>query len=88
MKKVAFVLAAAGLMSLAACHKSPEAAAVENNADMLADNMEMQADNMDAMADNSSNGMAAGMMENAADNMNAMADNVRDAADKKADNMQ
>ena len=52
MKKIAFVLAAAGLMSVAACSKSPEAAAVENNADMLADNMEMQADNLDAMADN------------------------------------
>jgi len=41
MKKIAFVLAAAGLMSVAACSKSPEAAAVENNADMMADNMEM-----------------------------------------------
>jgi hypothetical protein len=87
MKKIAFVLAAAGLMSVAACSKSPEAAAVENNGDMLADNMEMQADNMDAMADNTSNAAAAATLENAADNMNAAADNVRDAADAKADNM-
>ena len=59
MKKIAFVLAAAGLMSVAACTKSPEAAAVENNADMLADNMEMQADNLEAVADNTSNSAAA-----------------------------
>jgi hypothetical protein len=88
MKKIAFVLAAAGLMSVAACNKSPEAAAVENNADMLADNMEMSADNMEAAADNTSNAAAAATLENAADNMNAAADNVRDAADAKADNMQ
>lgn len=31
--------------------KSPAAAAIEANADMLADNMEMEADNLDAMAD-------------------------------------
>ena len=87
MKKIAFVLAAAGLMSVAACTKSPEAAAVENNADMVADNMEMTADNMDAIADNTSNAVAADVLENVADNMNAAADNVRDAADAKVDNM-
>ena len=88
MKKIAFILAAAGLMTVAACHKSPEAAAVENNADMLADNMEMQADNMDAMADNTSNVTAAAVMSNAADNMNAMASNVRDDAKAETKNMQ
>ena len=87
MKKIAFVLAAAGLMSVATCSKSPEAAAVENNADMLADNMEMQADNLDAMADNTSNATAEAVLENKADNINAAADNVRDAAEAKADNM-
>ncbi|EZP48920.1 MULTISPECIES: hypothetical protein [Sphingomonas] len=87
MKKIAFVLAAAGLMSVAACHKSPEAAAVENNGDMLADNMEAQADNIDALADNTSNAAAAAALENVADNTNAAADNVRDAAEAKADNM-
>jgi hypothetical protein len=87
MKKIAFVLAAAGLMSVAACNKSPEAAAVENNAELVADNMEMTADNMEVLADNSTNAAAADVLENVADNMNAAADNVRDAADEKADNM-
>ncbi|MGN6375808.1 MAG: hypothetical protein ACTHMG_09665 [Sphingomonas sp.] len=88
MKKIAFIVAAAGLMTLAACNKSPEASAVENNADAVASNMETQADNLDAMADNTSNGAAADQLENAADNMNAAADNVRDNADAVADNMQ
>ena len=87
MKKIAFVLAATGLMSVAACSKSPEAAAVENNADMLADNMEAQADNIDALADNTSNASAEATLENSADNINAAADNVRDAAEEKADNL-
>src|SRR3546814_1933889 len=54
MKKIAFVVAAAGLMTLAACNSNPAADAVENNADVVADNLEMQADNMDAMADDRS----------------------------------
>ena len=87
MKKILLVAAATGLMSVAACHKSPEAAAVENNADMLADNLESQADNMDAMADNASNGVAAAAMENASDNLDAAASNVRDAGEEKADNL-
>ncbi len=87
MKKIAFVLAAAGLMSVAACNKSPEAAAVENNADMLADNMEAQADNIDALADNTSNATAEAVLENKADNINSAADNVRDAGEAKADNL-
>jgi hypothetical protein len=39
------------VLVIASQGKSPEAMAVENNADMLADQMEMQADNLDAMAD-------------------------------------
>ncbi|MGN6278658.1 MAG: hypothetical protein ACTHM8_08035 [Sphingomonas sp.] len=87
MKKIAFVVAAAGLMTLAACNKSPEAAAVENNGDMVADNMDATADNMSAMADNTSNAMASDQLDNAADNMHDAADNVRDNADAVADNM-
>lgn len=78
MKKFAFVLAAAGLMSVAACSK-PETPA-ENNADVVADNLQSAADNLDAVADNTSNAVAAGALANAADNLNATADNVRDAA--------
>jgi hypothetical protein len=89
MKKFAIAFAAAGLMSLGACHsKSPEAAAVENNADMMADNMDAAADNISAMADNSSNTMASDMMSNAADNMHDSADNVRDEGKATAKNMQ
>ena len=88
MKKIAFAFAAAGLLSVAACSQSPEAAAVENNADMLADNLEMQADNMEDMADNATTDNAATAMENSADNLETAADNVRDAAEEKTDNMQ
>ena len=87
MKKIAFILAAAGLMSLAACNKSPEAAAVENNADMIADNYEATADNLSAMADNTSNATAEAVLDNSADHLNAVADNVRDAGEAKADNV-
>ncbi|CAN5346458.1 hypothetical protein BH10PSE15_BH10PSE15_00990 [soil metagenome] len=52
MKKIALVLVAAGLMSLAACNKNPEAAAIENNADMVADNIDSAADNAHDTADN------------------------------------
>ena len=87
MKKIVFVAAAVGLMSLGACNKSPEAAAVENNADMVADNLEATADNLEDAADATTNGSAEAVLDNAADNMNAAADNVRDAADAKVDNM-
>ncbi|WP_241656509.1 hypothetical protein [Sphingomonas oligophenolica] len=87
MKKIAFVLAAAGLMSVAACSKSPEAAAVENNGDMMADNMEMQADNMMDMSNTTMDPTAKDNTEAMAENMDDAADNVRDAAEEKADNM-
>jgi hypothetical protein len=86
MKKIAFVLAAAGLMSVAACTKSPEAAAVENNAEMVADNLEMGADNLEAAASNTADAITENA-GNVADNLNAAADNVREAADAKVDNM-
>lgn len=87
MKKIALVLVAAGLMSLAACNKNPEAAAIENNADMTADNIDSAADNMDAMADNTSNAAASDVLSNAADNAHDTADNVRADGDAKADNV-
>ena len=87
MKKIALVLVAAGLVSLAACNKNPEAAAIENNADMMADSIDNNASMMDQMADNSTNAMASDMMENKADAMHDTADNVRDAGDAMADNV-
>lgn len=87
MKKIAFVLAAAGLVSVAACHKSPEQEAVINNGDMLSDNMIMQANSMGAAADNMSNSAASAMMSNAADNLTDAASNVRDEAKATAKNM-
>ncbi len=87
MKKIALVLVAAGLVSLAACNKNPEAAAIENNAEMMADGIDNNAAIMDDMADNSSNAVAADMMANNADAMRDTADNVRDAGEAKADNV-
>ncbi|MBR0551540.1 hypothetical protein [Stakelama marina] len=77
MKKIVFVAAAAGLMTLAAC-SSPENAdnaAAEN----MAANLEMTADNYDAMADNATTDANEMMMENMADNAEAAADNIEDA---------
>ncbi len=47
----AAILALIFIISLMNGRSFPEASAIENNADMLADQMEMQADNLDAMAD-------------------------------------
>ena len=88
MKKSVFVLAAAGLLSLSACHnRTPEGANVENQGDMVSDNLENAADNMQDMADNTSNSMSHDMMENAADNMHKEASNVEDDAKAQADNV-
>ena len=88
MKKIALVLAAAaGLVAVAACHQNPQAAAIENNADMVADNIDNMASNYSSMADNTSNAMSANMLDSAASNMHDTADNVRSAADQVTDNM-
>lgn len=87
MKKIILAAtAAASLVAMSACSRSPEGAAIENAGDAMADNMELKADSMDAMADNTSNAMASDMMENSADAMDAGAANVREAADDAADN--
>lgn len=87
MKKLTFVLAAAGLMTLAACNQSPTAEAVEANGEMAADNLEAAADNLDAMADNATTATGEMALENQADNLNAVADNVEATADAVADNL-
>jgi hypothetical protein len=80
MKKILLVAAAAGLMSVAACSKSPEAASVENNTDMMADNM-------DAMSNTTANPFSEDNAEAVAENINSAADNVRDAGEDAAKNM-
>ncbi|NIJ07067.1 hypothetical protein FHS31_000649 [Sphingomonas vulcanisoli] len=76
MKKVVFVLAAAGLMSLAACSKQTPA---ENSADATANALDNAGENLEDMADNTSNDAAAASLDNAADNLHAAADNVEDS---------
>jgi hypothetical protein len=73
MKKLSFVLAAAGLMSLAACNKTEAPAA--NAADNAADAMANAADNLEAAADN-----AADAAANAADAAGNAADAAANAA--------
>ncbi len=85
MKKMTIILAAAGLMSLAACNKSPEAAAVLNNADVIADNLSAQADNLSDQADALGNN-ASDAVSNAAASLDNAADTIRAEAKAKADN--
>lgn len=73
MKKFALVLAAAGLMSLAACTKPTPA---ENNAEAVADTLDNAADNIEAIADNTSNAVAADAIDNAAEGLHNTADAV------------
>jgi uncharacterized lipoprotein YajG len=87
MKKMILAVAATGLLSLAACSKSPEAQAVANNAEMMQDALDNAADNLEAMADDTSNTAAAASMENQAEALKQASENVGDAADAKIDNM-
>ena len=85
MKKTVIILATAGLMSLAACNKSPEQASIMNNADVVADNLSAQADNLSAQADDLTNNAAAAV-DSASDNLDNAADTIRAEAKAKADN--
>lgn len=78
MKKIAFVLAAAGLMSLAACNKPAETTAVNNEADMAA--MDNTAESLDNMAAATTNDAAAAALSNASDSVSAASSNVAAAA--------
>ena len=80
-----FILAAAGLMTLAACNKSPEAAAIENAGDNAAMALDNQGEALENAADLATNESTEAALDNAADNAHAAADNVSDAADAKAD---
>ncbi|HET8612314.1 MAG TPA: hypothetical protein VFL92_06065 [Sphingomonas sp.] len=85
MKKLAFVLAAAGLMSVAACHKTPQAENVENAGANAAAMLDNQGDMLSATADNMQNASAASALDNAASNAHNAADAVKGMAGNKAD---
>jgi hypothetical protein len=72
MKKVVFVLAAAGLMSLAACSKQTP---TENAADATANALDNAGENLEDMAANADSSNAAAL-DNAAGNLHAAADAV------------
>ena len=82
-----FVPFAATVLLLAGCHRSPEQAGVQANADALQAELENQADAMEAMADNAADANAAEAMENAADDLEDAKSNVAAAADARIDNL-
>lgn len=85
MNKFTFALAAAGLMSVAACSgQSPEAAAVENAAENSADLIENQADLLEDAADNATTEGAEAALENQADALQNTADAVQAAGAAQA----
>jgi hypothetical protein len=71
MKSLSFALAAAGLISLAACNTSPR----EQAADNIEAAAEATADNMEAMADNATTEAGEDAMENQADAARAAGQN-------------
>lgn len=83
MKKIAIVVAAAGLISLAAC-KSPETTSALNNADVVADNLAAQADNLASETDNLTDNAAA-EVGNAVSSLDNAADSIRAEAKAKAE---
>ena len=80
VKKIAFVLAAASLMSVAACSQTPTEAAADN----ASDNMEMQADNLGAMAEETDNAAAAAALTNASENVEDQADAVENTVENSS----
>lgn len=72
MKKIALVLATAGLFSVAACNRTPTEAAADN----VSDNLEMQADNLEAQADNTANASEAAALTNASENLEDQSDAI------------
>jgi hypothetical protein len=77
MKKIAVILAAAGLVSVAACNRTPTEAAADN----VSDNMEVQADNLQDMADNTADANQAAALTNASENMEDQADRVENSTE-------
>lgn len=67
-------------LSLIACAKPPEAAAIDNNAAMIEDSLERQADTMEAVANNAADQNAAAALSKGADTLHAASDHVADTA--------
>lgn len=88
MRHTALLVLATALVAIAGCDRpSPEAIAVENQAEMMADNLEDRANELDAIAGNMANAAAAEEIANASDNLQDEAANVRDDAEDKIDNI-
>ncbi len=77
MKKFAVILAAAGLVSVAACNRTPTEAAADN----VSDNLEAQADNLAAQADNVTDANQAAALTNASENAEDQADAVENTVE-------
>ena len=77
MKKFAVILAAAGLVSVAACNRTPTEAAADN----VSDNLEVQADNLQDLADNASTENQAAALTNASENAEDQADTVENSVE-------
>jgi hypothetical protein len=77
MKKFAVVLAAVGLMSVAACNRTPTEAAADN----VSDNLEAQADNLQDLADNASTDAQAAALTNASENAEDQSDAVENSVE-------
>ena len=77
MKKIAVLLAAAGLVTVAACNRTP----TEQAADNLSDNLEMQADNLQAMSDNATTANEAAALDNASEAKEDQADRVENTVE-------
>jgi hypothetical protein len=86
MKKFTVVLAATGLLALAACNKTPEAQNVIDTGGNAAAALENTADNLEAVADNTT-GAAANAIGNAAEATSNAADTVKAEATNAANKM-
>lgn len=76
MKKLSLVLAAAGMMSLAACNSTPAEQAVDNAQDNAVETIENAADALENAADSATNESVESTLENAADAAENTADNI------------
>jgi hypothetical protein len=77
MKKIALLLAAAGLVSVAACNRTP----TEQAADNVSDNLEVQADNLEVLSETANSSGEAAALENASENVENQADAVENTVE-------
>ena len=79
MKKIAIVLAAAGLVSLGSCHKAPPT--TENAANAMEANLADQAAALDNQANADTNAVAANAMNDASASYGNSVDSIRAEAE-------